>query len=70
MFRQPLLALLVVAASVIDSTADAQSTADVLIRHATIVDVEHARLIADQAVVTSGDRILAVGADGEIARAW
>ena len=65
-----MLTLLVVVASLIDSTAHAQSPADVLIRHATIVDVEHARLIADQAVATSGDRILAVGPDGEIAQAW
>ena len=36
----------------------------------TIVDVENARLIANQAVVTAGDRILAVGPDGEIAKAW
>jgi imidazolonepropionase-like amidohydrolase len=70
MFRQPLLVLTVVAASLIDATVHAQSRADVLIRHATIVDVEHARLIADQAVVTSGDRILAVGPDGEVANAW
>src|SRR6185369_16933190 len=70
MFRQPLLTLIVVAASVIASAAYAQNPADVLIRHATIVDVEHARLIADQAVVTAGDRILAVGPDGTISRAW
>ena len=70
MFRHPLLALIVVAASLLDSSAHAQSPADVLIRHATIVDVEHARLIADQAVVTSGDTILAVGPDAEIAQAW
>src|ERR1044072_8746367 len=69
MFRQ-LLASIVIAASLIDSSAHAQNPADVLIRHATVVDVEHARLIADQAVVTSGDRILAVGPDGEIAKAW
>ena len=70
MFRQFVLAFIVVAASVIDSLACAQSPADVVIRHATIVDVEHARLIADQAVVTSGDRILAVGSDADIAKAW
>jgi imidazolonepropionase-like amidohydrolase len=70
MFRLPLLALIVVAASLIDSTVHAQRRADVLIRHATIVDVEHARLIADQAVVTSGDRVLVVGPDGEIANGW
>ena len=70
MFRLPLLALNVVAASLIDSTVHAQSRADVLIRHATIVDVEHARLIVDQAVVTSGDRVLVVGPDAAIANAW
>ena len=70
MFRHPLLALVVVAAPLLASSAHAQSRADVLIRHATIVDVEHARLIADQAIVTSGNTILAVGPDAEIARAW
>ena len=65
-----MLTLLVVVASLIDSTAHAQSPADLLIRHATIVDVEHARLIAGQAVATAGDRILAVGPDAEIAKAW
>jgi imidazolonepropionase-like amidohydrolase len=70
MFRKPLLVLVVVAAFLIDSSAHAQSPADVLIRHATVVDVEHARLIADQAVATSGDRILAVGPDAAIAKAW
>src|SRR5690349_7049713 len=70
MFRQLLLALIAVVASLFDATAHAQSTADLLIRHVTIVDVEHVRLIADQAVVTAGDKILAVGPDGEIAKAW
>ena len=70
MFRHPLLALVVVLASLLASFAHAQSPADVLIRHATIVDVEHARLIADQAIVTSGNTILAVGPDAEIAQAW
>lgn len=50
--------------------AAAQSPADLLIRHATIVDVEHARPIADQAVVVSGNDIVAVGSDAEIARSW
>lgn len=50
--------------------AMAQNRADVLIRHATVVDVEHARLIADQAVVTSGNEIVAVGSDAAIAEQW
>lgn len=48
----------------------ARSRADVLIRHATIVDVEHARLIPDQAVATVRNSIVAVGSDKDIARAW
>ncbi len=50
--------------------AAAKDRADVLIRHATIVDVEHARLIRDQAVATTGGEIVAVGGDAEIARQW
>ncbi len=69
-FRQSLLALILAAASLAPSPAAAQSRADLLIRHATIVDVEHARLIADQAVVTSADKILAVGPDAEIEKSW
>ena len=48
----------------------AQQTADVLIRHATVVDVEHARTIPDQAVATKGERIVAVGKDADIEAAW
>jgi hypothetical protein len=43
---------------------------DVLIRHAAVVDVEHALISPDQAVATKGDRIVAVGNDAEIAAAW
>lgn len=43
---------------------------DVLIRDATIVDVEHKRLIPHQAIVTRGGDIVAVGADKAIARQW
>ena len=45
-------------------------TGDVIIRHATVVDVEHARTVADQAVVLRGGDIVAVGADGAIASGW
>jgi hypothetical protein len=41
-----------------------------LIRHAAIIDVEHARTIPDQAVVTRGGDIVAVGNDAAIARDW
>ena len=50
--------------------AAAQERADLLVRHATIVDVEHGRLIEDQAVATRGDSIVAVGRDGDMAKAW
>lgn len=43
---------------------------DVIIRHATMVDVEHARTIADQAVVLRGSDIVAVGSDREISTQW
>ncbi|MBS0416148.1 MAG: amidohydrolase family protein [Proteobacteria bacterium] len=48
----------------------APQEADLLIRHATIVDVGSAHLIADQAVATLGDTIVAVGNDRDIAAAW
>ena len=63
----PALAALLLAAPAI--AADRQQ-GDVLIRHATVVDVEKARLVPGQAVVTSGNRIVAVGNDAEIARKW
>lgn len=43
---------------------------DLIIRHVTIVDVEAARTIADQAVVMKGDDIVAVGADAAVAKDW
>ncbi|SNS59344.1 Imidazolonepropionase [Sphingopyxis indica] len=51
-------------------SAVAKERADLLIRHATIVDVAGARLIADQTVATRGDVIVAVGGDAEVAKAW
>ena len=58
------------AASLLPFQALAQQKADVLIRHATVVDVEHARTIPDQAVATVGEKIVAVGNDAEVAKAW
>lgn len=48
----------------------APSIGDVIIRHAHVVDVEHARTIDDQAVVLRGNDIVAVGPDADIAKAW
>jgi imidazolonepropionase-like amidohydrolase len=48
----------------------ATQEADVLIRHTTVVDVASERLIADQAVATIGNKIVAAGSDRDIARSW
>ena len=48
----------------------AQERGDVMIRHATLVDVAGDRTIADQAVVLRGERIVAVGDDTAIAAGW
>jgi imidazolonepropionase-like amidohydrolase len=61
---------LLLAALPLASLAAAPHQADLLVRHATVVDVEHARLIPDQAVATAGGKIVAVGPDIEIAEAW
>ena len=50
--------------------ATSREKADVLIRHVSVVDVEHARISSGQAVATKGDRVVAVGKDAEIAAAW
>lgn len=65
-----LIAVCVLSALLAPLPAAAQSQADLLIRHATIVDVANARLIADQAVATTGDRIVAAGNDAQIAARW
>ncbi len=48
----------------------ARLDADVLIRHATVVDVEHARTLPGQAVAIRGGDIVAVGADAPLAGQW
>jgi len=48
----------------------AASKGDVMIRHTTVVDVEHAKTLLDQAVVLRGQDIVAVGVDTDIAKAW
>ncbi len=66
LFRSAILAVFVSAAPAL---AD-QSAGDLLIRHATIVDVEHATNLANQAVVLRGDDILAAGNDAVVAHEW
>ena len=58
------------ALSLASEAVAAPERADIILRHATVVDVEKTRLVPDQAVVTSGDRIVAVGDDAEIAKRW
>ena len=47
-----------------------QQAADVVIRNVTVIDVEHARPVAGQAVVLRGKDIVAVGPAARIAREW
>lgn len=65
-----LLTTLLCAFSLASLPATAKNPADIVIRHATVVDVERARAIADQAVVISGNDIVAVGSDARIAESW
>lgn len=62
------IAVLLAAAS--GTAFAAARPADLVIRHATVVDIEHARTIPDQAVAVRGTDIVAVGKDGAIAAAW
>lgn len=52
------------------ATAAAAAPADGIIRHVAVVDVEHGKLLPDQAVAWAGGRIVAAGPDAEVARAF
>jgi imidazolonepropionase-like amidohydrolase len=66
-----MLAALVAALLVLGSpTVPAQTRADLIIRHVAVVDVEHVRTLVDQAVVTRGTTIVAVGDDAEVGARW
>jgi imidazolonepropionase-like amidohydrolase len=52
------------------TTLAAPLSADLILRHAIIVDVEHSTLVADQAVVIRGDTLMDVGADASLATKW
>lgn len=65
-FLAPLIATLMVTTS----PALAVSQGDVMIRHVSVIDVEHARTVEEQAVVLRGRDVVAVGKDREIAREW
>ncbi|MBS0578788.1 MAG: amidohydrolase family protein [Proteobacteria bacterium] len=54
----------------IGQPAAAAEVADLMIRHATVIDVGRAQLSRDQGIVTRGNTILAVGEDAAIAAKW
>ena len=61
--------LATIAAAVVASPAFAAAEpADLLIRHATVIDVAKGKTLADQAVVVRNGDIIAVGADRTVAR--
>lgn len=70
-FVAPLIvALLASTTSALAASAPVTDSADMMIRHVTVIDVEHGRAIGEQAVVLRGKDVVAVGKDSEIARAW
>jgi predicted amidohydrolase YtcJ len=60
------LAVLLAAAA----PAAAREQADLLIRHATVIDVASGKTVANQAIAVSGDTIRAVGADASVSRRY
>ena len=64
------LPLALASALALTTPAFAAEHADLLLRHATVVDVEHARTLPGQAVAIRGGDIVAVGPDAAIARHW
>ncbi len=65
-----LLRPLVPALLLLAAPAFAVEQADLIIRHVTVVDVEHASTVANQSVVVRGADIVAVGEDNAIAAQW
>ena len=51
-------------------TLAASLAADLILRHAVIVDVEHSTLLADQAVAIRDGTLVDVGADASLATKW
>lgn len=68
MLKSLLSALLLALA--FSTPAIAAERADVIIRHAAVIDVAGARVLPGQAVVLRGEDIVAVGPDAEIAARW
>lgn len=68
MLKSLLSALLLALA--FSTPAIAAERADVIIRHAAVIDVAGARVLPGQAMVLRGEDIVAVGPDAEIAARW
>lgn len=69
MFRSRPLSLAILLA-VAPLSASAAERADLLIRNAIVVDVEHASARAGQSVVIRGEDIVAVGPDAQLRGQW
>ena len=52
------------------TSAPAQQFADLLIRHANVVDVSAGKILSDQAIAVAGNTITAVGPDRQVAGAY
>lgn len=71
MFSRTLLSLALALPAIAQAAPQtAPQTADVLIRHAVVVDVEHARTLPGQSVAIRGEDIVAVGPDGAMQGQW
>src|SRR5215813_8823683 len=68
--RTVLTAITLVLLALASQALRAQSPPDLMIRHVTVVDVEHARTLADQAVAMLASTIVVVGDDARVASRW
>ena len=64
------LAMTVAAVMAATAATAQQPQADILIRHATIVDVAGGKAVGAQAVAVNGDRIIEIGPDATLARRY
>lgn len=64
------LAAFILALAMPANSVWAEERGDVIFRHVNVVDVTGERIVGDQAVVTRGDDIVAVGPDTAIAAEW
>jgi len=65
-----LLAMAVAAAMAATPAVAGRISADLLVRHATVIDVANGKAITNQAIAISGGKIVAVGQDAVMARGY